>query len=169
MEIDVSRALREPGEFFPFEAAGQIAFERDDIVRVGQAHLHGRLTGIGESVAFVGEVAVPLEVSCARCLAEFPLTVTVPFEETFVRTGNIQEQAQGADDEDARPFRGETVDLAEAAEAALHLNIPLRFLCRKDCAGLCPKCGIDRNDQTCDCIVDDDDNPFAALRGLLTE
>jgi uncharacterized protein len=31
------------------------------------------------------------------------------------------------------------------------LDLPLAPLCREQCQGLCPHCGTDLNDETCDC------------------
>ena len=45
------------------------------------------------------------------------------------------------------------VDLAPLVHDAILLDLPLAPLCREDCRGLCPHCGIDRNDASCDCQV----------------
>ena len=48
------------------------------------------------------------------------------------------------------------------------MNLPVRFLCREDCKGLCPVCGADRNVQSCSCVQEKpkDANPFDKLKGL---
>jgi uncharacterized protein len=43
----------------------------------------------------------------------------------------------------------------------------MQVLCRPDCQGMCPTCGINRNDETCACVDDDIDPRFAALKKLL--
>ena len=40
----------------------------------------------------------------------------------------------------------ETLDLAAWARDAFALAVPLKVLCREDCAGLCPVCAADLND-----------------------
>lgn len=165
--MDVSRALREPGEMIPFQEAVQVLLDRDDFAPSGPARLRGQMTGIGESIAVIGEAAIDGEAVCALCLKPFAVTVTSPFEETFLRKGNLQEHS-GTDEEegvDYFTYDGEDVDLAGAAASALHLNMPMRFVCDGGCKGLCPVCGADRNVEPCACIPDDD-NPFAALRSL---
>ncbi len=49
---------------------------------------------------------------------------------------------------------------------ALLLDLPVAPLCRDDCAGLCPSCGIDRNQSTCDCDMTIPDPRWDALREL---
>jgi uncharacterized protein len=46
------------------------------------------------------------------------------------------------------------------------LDAPIAPVCRQDCAGLCPTCGIDRNVATCDCLVAVADPRWDALSQL---
>jgi uncharacterized protein len=43
------------------------------------------------------------------------------------------------------------VDLAVFIRAAVILELPLILLCREDCAGLCPVCGVNLNENPCSC------------------
>lgn len=64
--------------------------------------------------------------------------------------------------------KGKTLELNAGAllwEEFL-LGLPTKPLCRPDCKGLCPVCGVDRNVETCDCMRSGDDPRLAALRGL---
>jgi uncharacterized protein len=45
--------------------------------------------------------------------------------------------------------------------------MPLRVLCREDCAGLCAICGADKNSETCSCVAETVDERWSALRDLL--
>ncbi len=54
----------------------------------------------------------------------------------------------------------------------LQLNIPMKPLCRPDCAGLCPVCGADLNSGPCDCPPPSPDprwTGLAAIRDRLNE
>jgi uncharacterized protein len=48
----------------------------------------------------------------------------------------------------------------------LLLNIPMRILCKEDCRGLCPKCGRNRNTNSCDCVEEAIDPRWEGLKGL---
>ena len=73
-----------------------------------------------------------------------------------------------------QPLEGETyklsdddiVDLEPLIRDALLLELPAVPLCRNDCRGLCPTCGVDHNLTTCDCVSDEPDPRWAALRSL---
>jgi uncharacterized protein len=58
---------------------------------------------------------------------------------------------RGPGDDDAYLVEDDFVDLAPLAHDAIFLDLPLAPLCREDCQGLCPHCGIDRNEESCDC------------------
>lgn len=70
-----------------------------------------------------------------------------------------------ADQLDVLPYDGEQVDLEPLLREQLVLAVPYAPLCREDCKGLCPQCGIDRNAETCACEAPPDPR-FAALKGL---
>jgi len=73
-------------------------------------------------------------VRCSRCLQEFshPLEITEFVSHTPIGTADI-------------------VDLTPEIRETILLEIPQKPLCKEDCRGLCPVCGADWNQQTCDC------------------
>jgi uncharacterized protein len=46
------------------------------------------------------------------------------------------------------------------------LSLPARTLCKADCKGLCPHCGVDRNTQTCTCAEAEFEPRWEALAGI---
>jgi uncharacterized protein len=96
-----------------------------------------------------GTLRVPWRASCRRCTADITGTLDVAVHEQF-RTG------VGPDDEDAYPLAHEEIDLQDLVRDAVVLELPLAPLCRVDCAGLCPTCGVDRNLSACGCQPDGD-------------
>ena len=64
------------------------------------------------------------------------------------------------------PLEGEEIDLELPVRDALLLDLPAAPLCRDDCAGLCPACGADWNQRSCDCDMTIPDPRWDALREL---
>ncbi|MBV9278997.1 MAG: DUF177 domain-containing protein, partial [Chloroflexi bacterium] len=60
-----------------------------------------------------------------------------------------------------------TIDLKEPLRQHLLLAVELMPLCRQDCRGLCPSCGVNLNVEQCACPPDEEPSPFAVLQGLL--
>jgi uncharacterized protein len=59
------------------------------------------------------------------------------------------------------------LDLSEVIRQGLWLAIPMEILCRPDCAGLCPRCGGNRNLGECNCDQAAIDPRWGALQALL--
>jgi hypothetical protein len=72
---------------------------------------------------------------------------------------------RGPGDEETYLIENDFVDLAPLVHDAIFLDLPLAPLCGEDCQGLCPYCGIDRNEATCDCQAPVDAR-WATLDGL---
>jgi uncharacterized protein len=89
--------------------------------------------------AFRLRFAVKLAGPCVRCLEAGQVEIEVDAREVH--------QEGAGDEELLSPYvSGDELRLAEWAHDALALAMPERFLCRPDCAGLCPVCGESLND-----------------------
>ena len=69
------------------------------------------------------------------------------------------------DDLDVYPYTGDVIDLEPLVREQFVLAVPYAPLCKDDCLGLCPQCGVDRNLTACECEKPIDPR-FAALQGL---
>lgn len=162
--IDVSAALKNPGQAYPFECRLELApmDVLSDEVHLTDVLLKGELTGAGESVAVRGSVRATLNAHCARCLQKVSQPLKADLDEVFVRTPDPENP-------DQRLLDGHQIDLSGPAREALLLEMPMRLLCRKDCPGLCPVCGANLNETPCDCPKGEPKpNPFEALRERFT-
>jgi uncharacterized protein len=82
---------------------------------------------------------VHLEGPCMRCLEPGSLDLEVDAREV--------DQAATEDEELRSPYvADDELDIGRWAHDATLLALPPRFLCRPDCAGLCPACGESLND-----------------------
>jgi uncharacterized protein len=59
---------------------------------------------------------------------------------------------------------GSELSLSEVMEEQALLALPMKPLCRTDCGGLCPVCGIHRNKETCECVLEEINPAFETLR-----
>jgi uncharacterized protein len=72
-----------------------------------------------------------------------------------------------ADTEYIVPMGMAEIDIAGPVREALILELPLKPLCREERRGLCPVCGVNRNERACDCKVEKTDSRWDGLRNLL--
>ena len=163
--IDLLPALEEEGLAFRFESQGipvdedgfDIEFEQPPTVRTDYVYIGGRLVLNGTlSCVIAGE--------CDRCLKPEPVPLEIKLSETVFRG------APDDEDDESYVFFGEKAALDKIILDNIMLNMPQKILCKEDCKGLCPVCGIDLNENTCDCKIEsDDNNPFSRLAGLFKD
>ena len=59
-----------------------------------------------------------------------------------------------------------SIDISEDVRQYLLLAVPLKVLCREECKGLCPRCGVNLNQGHCECTMEKVDVRWEALRKL---
>lgn len=85
------------------------------------------------------------------------------------RAQAVEEDVELLDEDlDTAYYRDHVLDLADMLREQFYLALPMRPLCRPDCQGLCPSCGIDRNVDTCQCQTDWVDPRLSGLKALVT-
>jgi uncharacterized protein len=117
-----------------------------------------------------GDLTTEAELACSRCLRMFSCSVVVHFEEEYVPTIDMASGAPLPPPEDPEDFTIDgqhIIDLREAIRQYALLAIPMKPLCREDCAGLCQTCGQNLNDGACDCPIQDTDPRWEKLIRLM--
>ena len=112
-----------------------------------------------------------LELNCGRCLEPFMLPVDADFDLRYhpqgQNTGTGEAEQEIEDDDLTTAFyENDEIDLGHLMREQFNLSLPMKPLCREDCRGLCPVCGINLNKGSCDCKRDWEDPRLAALRNL---
>lgn len=100
-----------------------------------------RMEAVTEGVLVTGIVAATLTGECSRCLTEISQAVEVDVQELYMYPDKADPH-----DEDASVMEGELIDLEPLVRDEVLLDLPFMPLCRPDCSGLCPECGVDLND-----------------------
>ncbi|MDR1132046.1 MAG: DUF177 domain-containing protein [Oscillospiraceae bacterium] len=113
------------------------------------------------ALTLTGEIKAALLCSCDRCLKEFHCDKRVPVE------AKLGTDPSDADNPEIFPLDGDWLDLGDLLETSFILGTEPKFLCREDCAGLCPGCGKRLEDGPCDCEKEID--PRLAVLGRLLD
>ena len=126
------------------------------------------------------EVNCEFGVSCYRCLEKTGIAIKGEMRYIFsLRQPNPNDDKTfGSMDGDTgepdgtedvimiEPHKAE-IDMAPYIWETMILNLPQRVLCAKDCRGVCPNCGSNRNEEECGCAEDDSDPRLEVLKKLL--
>jgi len=151
MRINVSQQLK--------ASIGSIRnYEVSEIVNVasGKSMVQGEvgLIRTDRSILAKGTLHTEVEVTCSRCLSLFSCPLTLNIEEEYFPIADVVSGASLPLPEEPGCFtidEHHVIDLTEAIRQYALLAIPMKPLCRGDCAGLCPNCGHNLNQGACDC------------------
>ncbi|HOW28845.1 MAG TPA: DUF177 domain-containing protein [Elusimicrobiota bacterium] len=119
----------------------------DDFQMDGPLAVEWKADAFDDEVMVTGTAGTEVVTHCARCLADYRFHLQVRFE-------------------DHVPLTEPQVDLIEEIRQALLLALPMKPLCRGECAGLCPHCGKNLNTEKCGCKSGEIDPRFDKLKNL---
>lgn len=116
----------------------------------------------GDQITLRGRLATGTQEDCARCLSPFSYSLDSEFTAIADRDqGHSSGDAQEMDD--YLIFHdGRVLDLDELAREQAVLGRPMQSLCQPDCKGLCPGCGVNLNESSCQCDPDRVESPPGA-------
>lgn len=132
----------------------------DDIQLAAPIEGEVRLAHTGRSILARAVLSTALEASCARCLRPIVAPVDVKIEEEALPSIDIDSGHAvdvSAEPDALRLDEHHELDLGGPVREAISLAEPISMLCRPDCRGLCPVCGIDLNE------AGDHDHPGEAV------
>lgn len=121
----------------------------------------------GPDVVVRGRVFGRVALSCRRCLKPVPFALDE--ELTFLYRSGVRGVEAEAEEVYALPERGLELDLGPAVREHVLLAVPQFVICDEACRGFCPRCGTNLNEASCDCVVEEEDPRWAALRRLRSE
>ncbi len=173
MKVHLSSIPEEQGLSVTFEGKdapweGLKGFDFDALPR-GEMYVEK----VGRDVIVKGNFAAAAWLGCSRCLEPFSLPLNISFRHILRPYDRELEQATelelAPEDLEYGYYEDEIVFLDRLVEEQVVLAIPMKPLCDKDCQGLCPRCGGNRNMTACSCLVNGKGSPFEVLKVLFKE
>ena len=161
LRVNAVELLRQPGAVRDVTidiAAEPLGAEHERLV--DDIHVALRLTARNDGIDVDGTVSVDWATVCRRCLADVSGTAVGAVDEVY--------QIEPLDP-DAYLIEDGQLDLAPLVREVVLLELDNERQCRDDCAGLCPVCGVDRNDTDCACDSTVTDDRWAALEGFVPD
>ena len=168
VEINVAQQLKEP--------IGSIRNYRvNDTVEIAgsDSPVHGevRLMRTDRGILAKGTIHAEIELTCGRCLSPFHCPLNLHIEEEYFPTIDVLTGSRLTlpDEPDRFTINERNIlDLTEAIRQYALLTIPIKPLCRQDCAGLCPGCGQNLNQSPCNCPPKSVDPRWSTLSKLIS-
>jgi uncharacterized protein len=142
--VNIARLGRRPGSMFAMHetvsSPARIGLELIGIAPGAPLDLDLRVESVSEGVLVSGTMSAPITGECSRCLTPFTERIDVDLTELFAYPDSLTE-ATTEEDEVGRVVN-DFVDLRQPIVDAVGLELPFSPVCRTDCPGLCPTCGV---------------------------
>lgn len=172
MLLDISRALRAPGEEIPFRHCDEIPPQEifGETVTFSGVTMEGYCSAADDSLRLHGVLTATAHGHCAMCLKPVDYQVNVPFDEVFTRqTRYNRPEEESSDEEERLMYEGSKVELGHLAMTLAVLDLPIRFECGEDCPALDAELPDSAPYQCASQKDMPDQHPFKALQQLLTK
>lgn len=126
-----------------------------------------RMESVSEGVLVSGTVTGGLRGECVRCLRPIEDSLDVRIQELYAYANSATDDT--TDEDEVGRIQGYLIDLEPALRDAAVLALPANPLCRDDCPGMCPDCGVHRDDLPADHSHQQIDPRWARLNNLTEE
>ncbi len=123
--------------------------EHAELFELGVRSVDGSavLTHTNPGILVEADLRADVEVECSRCLAHFVAGVPVHLAEQYYATIDVVTGARLPEPpRDAYTIGHDfEIEVTPLLREHVLLEMPLKPLCREQCAGICPRCGLDQN------------------------
>jgi uncharacterized protein len=148
MHINVAQLLKEP-------TGSSRSFQIDESVGTDDINsVKGEITLIRTNRGIIAKAEMTASVTgiCSRCLKPIDYEVKYDFNEECLPIVSTSEGLSSPEQTDNINIdENHMLDLSEIIRQYTLLTMPVKPLCRPDCAGICPSCGHNLNQGPCQC------------------
>jgi len=169
LRIRLDQVRFEPFHFQEICSFPVASLERPELTELSPVSWEGQVKFAEPGFLLKGRYRYEQALTCNRCLKEIVEPVAGDLELTiFVAAPRPLGGEQELDENDLGVvyLQDENLETEPLLLEQLQLNIPMKPLCRPDCAGLCPTCGADLNQGACGCPSGSTDPRWGGLQLL---
>ncbi len=149
MNVDLLTIINNTEKEINFE--GKTSFTDNDCVV--DCNVSGKASSFSGRIEIAANLDAVVNTKCARCLKPLQLPVKMDVEEVV--------------GEEGVELEGTLLNVDNIVKNNIVVELPIRFLCKEDCKGICSSCGADLNITECNCKHEHFDERFAVLKKLL--
>ncbi|MHB8486364.1 MAG: YceD family protein [Candidatus Acidiferrales bacterium] len=150
-------------------APGTLDFHSGEFHQVEPLDVRATAELVDDQIRIYGTFHTRLEMVCARCLEVVVEEVSKNFDLFYRPMNSVSREEEfrlNLDDTEIAFFEGDGLFLADVLAEQVNLSLPMKVICRSDCRGLCPHCGVNLNQEECRCETHAADPRLAPLARL---
>jgi uncharacterized protein len=121
---------------------------------IGNVLLNCEMDKSSSQIIINCNLGITAKLECDRCTAEIEDEFEVSFKSIYFISHN---KSDNEIDESGIHYLSpddDKIDLSDDVIENALLTIPMKVLCSENCKGLCPICGVNKNDKECNCVAD---------------
>jgi uncharacterized protein len=159
--IQIDKLKRRPRQITIDEQATAFPVLRD-LIEQGTVFFDHTINGTceatwsGDFIEVKGRLSTTVTSPCCRCLA--PVVSQLDIQVSLAYAGSIDEEDSAAEEIELQseeigliPFAGPEIDVRPDLDQEIIMSLPQQPLCQETCRGLCPACGCNLNQASCNC------------------
>lgn len=155
MKILINELLKEENKKFDINETLE-GFDKDDYHVFSPIIVNGTIS-LSDNIFLIDLVAeYSFNTLCDRCLTSINGNEKIKIKDKLFR-------------DDLFGIFESCLDLEEFVKNSIISEIPAKILCSENCKGLCPECGNNLNETSCNCLKEKYNPQFAELLSLLNE
>lgn len=169
MKLNAAKFERSPGKIFHIRQESSLTpldYKGIKLKLDSPIQLTGQAFFKDDTVYLDASVKATVRRRCSRCLKELLVEVTRRDDFEFKRGENEGERLSSQ--RFIYGYQGEEIELLPLFSNLIASSLDPKPLCKPDCAGICPRCGVDLNEEDCKCVERKHVDPrLAKLKELL--
>ncbi len=135
VNLDENLLIEENG-FFLDDLKYHILFKRD-----------------GDRIKAKGNIKTLISLRCVKCLDDYDLKVDSNFDIILfpINLVEYENNSISSDEMEYIFYEDNRIDLIKILIEQINLFVPYNPICKPDCKGICPNCGVNLNHGKCKC------------------
>ncbi len=155
MFIEIEDLEQEPLHVHHRYKVEEIQFLHEDVALSEPVSTDFVLTHKDRDLRIEGSLETALRFKCSRCVKEFSRRFTANFDLFYLPQPDWKNKGDEIElkyeDMGVAYYDGIRFDVDLMVLEQIELGMPMKFVCREDCKGLCYRCGADLNESQCSC------------------
>lgn len=167
MFIEIEDLKDEPLHVHHVFPVGEIMFSHEDAELSAPITTDFVLTHEDRDLRIEGTLETAIRFRCSKCTREFSRPFSAGFDLSYLPqpkwTNENAEIELKYDEMEVGYYDGIAFDVNVMLLEQIELAMPMQYVCREDCKGLCYQCGADLNEGACLCKQEEPDSRLAVL------
>lgn len=136
------------------------------IISIGEFDISGVVNKSGSELLMDYTIKGDLVYQCSRCLEDVSEHFCLPLQKRIIKSAIVKQE-----DEESGCYVIDDYQLpiGELVQDEIMMALPFQVVCRNDCKGLCPQCGMNLNHESCSCSEDKIDPRMEILKNFFKQ